>query len=98
MAKSCPYKNTECFACGKRGHLAKMCRSKSRTRSKVGRTNMVEDVDDDKCTNTYMLFSLSGRRTPPIMINVLLNGQKLAMELDTGAAVSLISESVYQRC
>ena len=37
-------KNAECFACGKRGHLAKVCLSKLRNQSK--HTNVVEGAED----------------------------------------------------
>ena len=35
-------------------------------------------------------------RQPPILANVLLNGQPLALEIDTGAATSLINEETYR--
>ena len=37
-----------------------------------------------------------GVRQPPILANVLLNGQPLALEVDTGAATSLINEETYR--
>ena len=37
-----------------------------------------------------------GVRQPPILANVLLNGQPLALEIDTGAATSLINEETYR--
>lgn len=43
---------------------------------------------------SYDLFHLPSKSTP-IIVPVLLNGQKLDMELDTGAAVSVISEATY---
>ncbi|KAI0236821.1 hypothetical protein LSAT2_012648 [Lamellibrachia satsuma] len=35
-------------------------------------------------------------RQPPILANVLLNGQPLTLEVDTGAATSLINEETYR--
>ena len=37
-----------------------------------------------------------GVRQPPILANVLLNGQPLTLEIDTGAATSLINEETYR--
>ena len=37
-----------------------------------------------------------GVRQPQILANVLLNGQPLALEIDTGAATSLINEETYR--
>ena len=38
-----------------------------------------------------------GERVPPISVCVQLDGKEVAMELDTGASVSLMSENVYHK-
>ena len=43
----------------------------------------------------YNLFAVSVDRVAPITAEVLVNGSNLRMEIDTGAAVSLISEATY---
>ena len=93
QSRECPFRNAECFTCGKRGHLAKVCRSK--LRNKPRHANVVEGVED-VTENTYMLFNLPSRRAPPIVLSVVINGQQLPMELDTGASVSLITERVWR--
>ena len=90
--KNCPFKDAECFNCGKRGHIARVCR-KSRTPQ---HTNTIDDANESVC-DTHMLFSVSNRRTPPIVLKVAVNGQNLPMELDTGASVSLISEVTWRK-
>ena len=47
--------------------------------------------------DTHMLFSVSNRRTSPIVLKVAVNGHNLPMELDTGASVSLISEDTWRK-
>ena len=44
----------------------------------------------------YHLHRLDDRSSHPITVDVLVNGRPLGMELDTGAAVSIISEKTRQ--
>ena len=45
----------------------------------------------------YTLFSLGkDQKNDPILVTVFLNGQKVEMQLDTGASVSIISETTYK--
>lgn len=67
------------------------------------RTNTIDyDANDDQISvmetsvdAEYHMFHLS-TRSPPIMVPVKINGQDLKMELDTGAAISVISESTFK--
>lgn len=67
------------------------------------RTNTVEVVtpDDPQPTSAYTppdsynMFNLSARSLP-MMVSVQLNGKPLEMELDTGAAISVISECTFK--
>ena len=43
----------------------------------------------------YPLFQVSGKSSPPMMVTVSLHGKDLHMEVDTGAALSVISKSTY---
>uniref|UniRef100_A0A1X7USV9 Peptidase A2 domain-containing protein n=1 Tax=Amphimedon queenslandica TaxID=400682 RepID=A0A1X7USV9_AMPQE len=51
---------------------------------------IIEDSEE-----VFMVSSLTSR-VAPIPVTVIANGQPLEMELDTGAAVSLISEDMYK--
>ncbi len=42
------------------------------------------------------MHTLSDKRTEPYILEVVLNDVPVEMELDTGAAVSIISESTYK--
>ena len=54
-------------------------------------------VEQDSIQNEYPLYCLSDAgRSKPINVEVVVDGKPLTMELDTGAAVSLVSESTYQ--
>ena len=54
-------------------------------------------MEQDSIQNEYSLYCLSDAgRSKPINVEVVVDGKPLTMELDTGAAVSLVSESTYQ--
>ena len=54
-------------------------------------------VEQDSIQYEYPLYCLSDAgRCKPIKVEVVVDGNPLTMELDTGAAVSLVSESTYQ--
>ena len=44
----------------------------------------------------YPLFTVTASQTPPIVIPVKINDKQIQMELDTRAAVSLVSEGTYK--
>ena len=107
QAMSCPFKEAECYACRKKGHIAKMCRSKPKaTQQHVPqnseKTHKVDVHDPDAeghelDTTEYRLFTVSSQENAPLVIEFAVNGQALKMELDTGASISLISEEQYKQ-
>ena len=100
QAKDCQFKDAECHYCKKRGHIAKVCRSKAKGRQQ-GKTHQLtreEDLDEpDDETGTYSLYSTSSKVTDPIAVTVAVNQAELRMEIDTGASASVISEATYQQ-
>ena len=103
-AHDCRFKEATCHSCGKKGHIKRACRS-SRQPQRRGRnaptprgkerTKWVDKdqsgEDSDSSVDVHMVGKSS---TKPIRVNVRVNGKPLSMEVDTGAAVSLIS---YQK-
>ena len=107
LATHCRHKNTECRYCKKRGHLAKVCRSKARSES-AGTTSTREEnppkqnlyveetTDAEPVTNTeYDMHVVEEAHSAPYLLDLLLNDVPVTMELDTGAAVSVINESTF---
>ena len=45
----------------------------------------------------YPLFTVSVSQSTPIVVSVMMNSKSVNMELDTGAAVSLISQDTYRQ-
>ena len=106
---SCPYKDSVCYGCGKKGHILKACRTskstptnanpqnKSSKTSKPQHSLQAEGSPVTESTDTtYTLFHIDNQNHPPINVDLLINECQVKMELDTGAAVSVISEQTYK--
>lgn len=106
----CFYKEQKCHKCGKRGHISKMCRNKETvsndksvkyTCKKKNRVHQLDVKDmsssDGSTTDTELsLYMVSQQgNLSRICVKPKIEGKQLAMELDTGAAVSLISKELY---
>ena len=53
--------------------------------------------DSSECLIEYSLYKISSKQeSKPLQVEVVINGQPLTMELDTGAAVTLVSEETFQ--
>ena len=93
LAKDCPFKESECHYCRKRGHIAKACRSRVRQTKKTHQLRRDFEHEDDP--DTLPLHSTKTKGTEPMMVTVTVNNSTLQMEVDTGAAASVISEKTY---
>uniref|UniRef100_A0A8C2FFT4 Gypsy retrotransposon integrase-like protein 1 n=2 Tax=Cyprinus carpio TaxID=7962 RepID=A0A8C2FFT4_CYPCA len=101
FATSCKFKEAVCHNCGKKGHLAKKCRSNKWKvkNSKDGgkphsKTHHIGEAEQEE-TCSYSMFNLSESRSDPLYATIQVNGASLKMEIDTGASASIISEETY---
>ena len=65
-----------------------------------GSVQMVQEggQDSSERLNEYSLYQISSKQdSKPLQVEVVINGQPLTMKLDTGAAVTLVSEETFQR-
>ena len=76
----CTFKDSYCHKCGKKGHIAKVCRTK-----RTGHTQWVETDESND-----VIFRV-GNRSQPYQVMMQLDGKGVIMEVDTGAAVSVMS-------
>jgi hypothetical protein len=93
-AMDCQFKTAKCWNCGKVGHIAKVCwgKSNSYTKIKQGGTHLVVMTDEDKneSETEYALYNMTGDNNQLLLVRPLVNGKQLAMEVDTGATLSII--------
>ena len=104
QARECPFKDAECHYCKRKGHIAKVCRTKARDEgNKMAHKTyqVIEAIEDSHKEgledNSYSLYKMTSRKCDPIMKMVTANGVELKMEVDTGASVSIISEYTYKK-
>lgn len=102
-ANNCPFIRAKCHGCGKRGHLKKVCRqSKASQSTKDQPLNAMQadsseesDEDGDPTVPLFSVGTKSDRK--PIMVDLEIDNREVSMELDTGSAVSVMSETTYTK-
>ncbi|KAK0144661.1 Gag polyprotein [Merluccius polli] len=110
-ASACWCKDLECHACGKKGHIERACHSKKTGTSMHKNTGRQKKAFMHKGTVHALEreISYSGSSDDELPLHILsvaggsdgywttplLEGIPVRMEIDTGAAVSLIAETVY---
>ena len=93
----CKFRAAECRKCGKKGHIARVCKSKlsalePRPPHKLmpRATHVVTEDSLD-----YSMYNLTGTSIKPLKVTVTVDNEELVIEVDTGALVSIISEETY---
>ena len=100
----CKFKEYKCRQCGKTGHLAAVCRTKrspkspkSRKSSGRGIKHCEPDQPDTQTSQELGLFAIGSQVERPIKVELTIDEKPVVMEVDTGAAVSVVSEDVFKR-
>lgn len=88
----CRFVNFTCKNCNKRGHLKRMCKLRVRN------NNFMETVDGDIVEGNveYDLFHIKCNNGEPMRQVVTIVDQNILCEIDSGSAVSVLPDSVYQ--
>ena len=92
----CPHQQATCFKCGKRGHIRRACRS--RLVHCLEDREPTEDEGELRASSPNLVQSVNGvvGKRPPLHATVFIGKQPLTMEVDTGASVSLVSETQWR--
>ena len=100
--QSCRFREAQCHNCGKTGHIAAVCRNrinpqKPQVNTKASMQKHVQlDSEDDKEEELSQLNGIEERDIQLLnskpLIKVHINRQPMWIEIDTGAAVSVISQ------
>ena len=98
LAPTCRFKDTECGYCKKKGHLARVCRArKSKSDVKPKENLFVSDAAEEQQDGTYDLYTIHDQANEPTRLKVFLNDVPVDMIMDTGASLSIISRSTFDR-
>ena len=95
QAAKCKFKGAKCHHCGKTGNIQAVCRSKQKGVSgkdrQAGQVRLVQEEED-----SLPLFVLHAHGSaPPIRVSLAVDGCPLDMEVDTGAAVSIMLQTTF---
>ena len=95
----CCFRDAECHACGKKGHIKRACRSRSKTSptlvSTQGTNQPVYRTEEETLIETqeYRIYPLQDPATRPWKTTVRVTGHDVIMEVDTETSVTLASEA-----
>ena len=95
LATKCRFISEECHICGKQGHIAKVCRSRQKNadvKKPDPSPKPVHQLSEDSSGAEYTLFPVQNSSCKPLQTTMMVEGHNLTMEVNTGAAVSLVSE------
>ncbi|XP_063377580.1 uncharacterized protein K02A2.6-like [Cydia fagiglandana] len=90
----CRFANAICRYCKKKGHLEKICLAKKKGGNRTVNYTHTQEEQDEYIGGIYNVGADS--RVPPFDVQVALNGVQQRMQVDTGAAYSLVNERTWR--
>ena len=92
---ACPCKEWVCHFCKKKGHLAKVCRKKHKQRTEQTNAVTIEQTPASGSTQEYTMYHVQSGTSKPYKATIMVNGNPIWMEIDTGASVSVVGEETF---
>ncbi|XP_039306764.1 uncharacterized protein K02A2.6-like [Solenopsis invicta] len=103
LRNQCPFREAACHQCSKKGHIAKVCRSKTVAQSTALVPTTATQVAEQPAEQVDRLHQLSKvcevneiNPLSKLMLDVEIDGHIIQMELDSGAPCSIISKKALQ--
>ncbi|KAL1255447.1 hypothetical protein QQF64_013508 [Cirrhinus molitorella] len=96
-AQVCYFKDAKCHNCGKTGHIKRACRGKmvvGKRKPYAEKNTKYVEAEETELPMFSLLSDGFGKKSFTETFNV--NGKEIMMEIDTVAAVSIISEKQFQ--
>ena len=97
----CKFKDERCYVCSKRGHITKVCRAKDSNNKSFKTKYVHQELHDSDAEDPvgeelglYRVYTTPGKGK--YQANVQIDGEKIVMEIDMGAAVPIIPEEIYE--
>ena len=111
LATNCRFQSVDCHSCGKKGHIARACRSKPITPNSTNkprqsqrthvvieeRNNPVKMKRSHRTCIPYFATVNHAEKTKPMVVTVSVNRQPIPMEVDTGASLSIMSQETFKK-
>ena len=98
LRSSCTHLKYVCHLCKREGHIAKVCKFKSATKSRSRSNSRPSDPKSLNQVNVqdpaYAINQVSSSDIR-VLANVFVSGFSFSMEVDSGSSVSTISEFTY---
>ena len=97
QAAHCRYRNAVCYKCNMTGHVARKCRTKQTPESGGTKAQGGSKKGPQKHTQSmYELYNMNAVDANPYAVMMSLNGTQVNMQIDTGAAKTVITKQEYE--
>ena len=87
--RECPAFGKTCLSCGKMNHFKRCCKSS-------GQLNANRAVKCKRSENNVDIFTLNKNSSDAKITTVFVNNKRLDFQLDTGAAISIMSKKQWE--
>ena len=92
--QDCPAKDRFCAICNRKGHYAKACRTKQKTKVRHVGVERAEERSESDSEKEYAFGVSSKTGTPKIQVEI--EGQNVLCIVDTGASVNVMDEKTFK--